>query len=296
MGVQHVQLGARRRVAHLDPGHEAVALRLGQGIGALHLDRVLGGHHHERRLEQVGRAVDADLALLHRLQHRGLGLRRGAVDLVADHDVGEDAARLELEVAGLGVEDRDPGDVGGQQVGGELDPAYGAVDRAAESLGQHRLADPGHVLDQQVALGEQHDQGQVDRAPLALDDALDRLRGPGPSPGRRRRGSSSCSARGRPPSRSSDSLPLRRSRRSTSAAVSVVRVVAARPSPCCRRRRGRVLREHRARSSVCARRTVAERIRRAAPTRWRRGRHGELRWREVEYSGGKWRTADVEVG
>ena len=71
---------------------------------------------------------------------------------------------LELEVAGLLVEDRDPGDVGGQQVGGELHPADGAVDRAAERLGQHGLADPGHVLDQQVTLGEQHGQGEVDRA------------------------------------------------------------------------------------------------------------------------------------
>ena len=38
------------RVAHRDARHEPVALGLGQRVGALHLDRVLGGDHHERRL------------------------------------------------------------------------------------------------------------------------------------------------------------------------------------------------------------------------------------------------------
>ena len=110
--VEHRDLGGLDRVAHRHPRHEAVALRLGQGVGALHLDRVLGRDHHERRLEVVRRVVDGDLPLLHALQQRGLGLGRGAVDLVADHDVGEDAARPELELAGLLVEDRDAGDVG----------------------------------------------------------------------------------------------------------------------------------------------------------------------------------------
>ena len=41
----------------------------------------------------VRRAVDGDLALLHRLEQRRLGLRRGPVDLVGEHDVGEQRAR-----------------------------------------------------------------------------------------------------------------------------------------------------------------------------------------------------------
>jgi hypothetical protein len=107
VAVEHRELGPAPG-SPSTPGHEAVALRLGEGVGALHLDRVLGRDHHERRLELVGRAVDGDLALLHALQQRGLGLGRGAVDLVADHDVGEDAARLELELAGVLVEDETP--------------------------------------------------------------------------------------------------------------------------------------------------------------------------------------------
>ncbi len=114
--VEHRDLGGLDRVAHRHPRHEAVALGLGEGVGALHLDGVLRRDDHERRLELVRRPVDGDLTLLHALQQRGLGLGGGAVDLVADDDVGEDAAGAELELAGVLVEHRDAGDVGGQQV------------------------------------------------------------------------------------------------------------------------------------------------------------------------------------
>ena len=48
MDVDHRYLGAGYRVTHRDPGHEPVALSLGKGVRALHLDRVLGRYHHER--------------------------------------------------------------------------------------------------------------------------------------------------------------------------------------------------------------------------------------------------------
>ena len=116
------------------------------------------------RLQLVGRAVDGDLPLLHALEQRGLGLGRGAVDLVADHDVGEDPAGPELELAGVLVEDRDPGDVGGQQVGGELDPPHRQSMLAGQRLAQHRLADARDVLDEEVPLGEQHHDRGGDHA------------------------------------------------------------------------------------------------------------------------------------
>ncbi len=148
--IEHLELGLRARVADGDPGHEAVALGLGQRVGALHLDRVLRGDHHERVGQLVGVPVDGDLTFLHRLQQRRLRLRRGAVDLVADHDLGEDRARLELEVPPLLVEDRHAGDVRGQQVRRELDPPHRTVDGPRQRLGQHGLADPGHVLDEEM--------------------------------------------------------------------------------------------------------------------------------------------------
>jgi hypothetical protein len=49
--VEHGEFGVRGGVADREPGGEAVALRLGEGIGALHLDRVLRGEDEERLLD-----------------------------------------------------------------------------------------------------------------------------------------------------------------------------------------------------------------------------------------------------
>jgi hypothetical protein len=51
-------------------------------------------------------AVDGDLAFLHGLQEGGLGLGRGAVDLVGEQQVGEDRALLEGELGVAGVVDQ----------------------------------------------------------------------------------------------------------------------------------------------------------------------------------------------
>ena len=83
---------------HPELEQEAVELRLGERIRALHLERVLRGEHEERRLELVALARDRDLLLLHRLEQRRLRLRRGAVDLVGEQQVGEHRARLEAEL------------------------------------------------------------------------------------------------------------------------------------------------------------------------------------------------------
>ena len=53
-----------------DLEQEAVELGLGEGIGPLHLERVLGREHEERRIEREALAGDRDLVLLHRLEQR----------------------------------------------------------------------------------------------------------------------------------------------------------------------------------------------------------------------------------
>src|SRR5690606_41165789 len=68
-----------------------------------------------------------------------------------------------------------PGDVGGEEVGGELDPGGLAFDGAGERLGEERLAHPRHVLDDHVPLGEEASQHQVDHRALALDRKSTRL-------------------------------------------------------------------------------------------------------------------------
>ena len=147
------------RVTDGEPHHEPVELRLGQRVGPLVLDRVLRCDHHERDPQVIRHAVHRDLVLLHALQEGRLGLWAGPVDLVSEHDVGEDGPGLELEVTPFLVVDVDAGDVGGQEVRGELDPPERAVDGAGDRLGQHGLADPRHVLDQQMAFRDEADQG-----------------------------------------------------------------------------------------------------------------------------------------
>ena len=99
---QHADLGVPVRIADGKPGQEPVPLRFGQRVGALHLDGILGGQHQERPGQPIAGAVDGDLPLLHALQQGGLRLGRGPVDLVGDHDVGEDRARPEFELGPAG--------------------------------------------------------------------------------------------------------------------------------------------------------------------------------------------------
>ena len=103
---EQLELRLAVRVPDTDPQQEAVQLRLGQRIGPLVLDRVLGGEHEERALERAGAVLAGDLALLHRLQQRRLGLRRRTVDLVAEQDVREDRPGLEAQLSAALVVDR----------------------------------------------------------------------------------------------------------------------------------------------------------------------------------------------
>jgi hypothetical protein len=117
------------------------------------LEGVLGRDDHEGSLERVRRPVDRHLTLLHAFEERRLRLRRGPVDLVTKADVREHRSGLELELVGSLVPEIHPGDVGRQQVRGELDPLPRAVDRAGERLGQHRLAHSRDIFEQHMSFG-----------------------------------------------------------------------------------------------------------------------------------------------
>jgi hypothetical protein len=122
---------------------EPVELRLGQRVGALVLDRVLGGDHDERVGQRPGGALDGDLPLLHRLEQRGLGLGRRAVDLVGEQQVGEHRPLPEAEGPAVLAEIELAGHVGRHQVGRELHPLELEVERAASVLTSSVLATPG---------------------------------------------------------------------------------------------------------------------------------------------------------
>ena len=119
----------------------------------------------------MGVAVDADLALLHRLEHRRLRLRGSAVDLVGEHEVGEDRPRAEGEVTLAGVEDQRAGEVTGHQVRGELHPPRLDVERGGEGAHEQRLGDAGHPFEQDVAAAQQGDEQAGDRG-ILTDDGL----------------------------------------------------------------------------------------------------------------------------
>ena len=182
-----------RREGNHDLEQEPVELGLRQRVGALHLERVLGREDEEWRIERVAVAGDRHLVLLHRLEQARLGLRGGPVDLVGEHEVGEDRAGLEAEdpAALLLDEDVRAGDVRGHQVWRELDPAERAVDDVGDRPDEHRLAEPRHALEQDVAVREQAGQGLPNQLALADDDladlSLDRGRALGEGLGREAR-------------------------------------------------------------------------------------------------------------
>ena len=131
----HLHFIVFREIGHDDVEQEAIELRFGQRIGAFELDRVLRGQHEERPLELIGPARGGDVILLHRLEQRGLRLRRRAVDLVGEDDLREDRPLHEPQRARavILVEDLGAGDVGRHQVGRELDALEAQVENLRDA-------------------------------------------------------------------------------------------------------------------------------------------------------------------
>ena len=156
---------------------EAIELRLRKRVGALHLERVLRGEHEERLLELVGLLRDGDRRLAHRLEQRGLRLRRRAVDLVGEDDVREDRALRELELLHAALLDDHvrADDVGRHEVGRELHARERGVDGLRERADEHRLAEAGHAFQQRVTTAEEAHQHALDDRLLADDHRPDLL-------------------------------------------------------------------------------------------------------------------------
>jgi hypothetical protein len=102
------------RITDAQAQHETVQLRLRQRIRAVMFDRVLRGEHDERRGQSMRRAFNGDVSFGHRFEQRRLGFRRGAIDLVGEHDVGENRSGFPLENAAVLVVNGKSDDVGRQ--------------------------------------------------------------------------------------------------------------------------------------------------------------------------------------
>ena len=111
--------------------------------------------------------------LAHGLEERGLGLRRRAVDLVGQQQLGEDRAWAEDHLGVALVVQRRADHVAGQQVGGELDAREVEAEHLGERPGDERLAEAGQVLEQDVAAGQDADEDQLQGAPSADDRRLE---------------------------------------------------------------------------------------------------------------------------
>ena len=116
--------------------------------------------------------------LLHRLQKRGLGLGRCAVDLVGEQQVGEHRALHEAEDVPAGravlVQHLGAGDVGRHQVGRELNAAEAEVHHLGERPHEQRLRKTGDASEERMPAREHRGKDLVDHLLLA-DHALREL-------------------------------------------------------------------------------------------------------------------------
>ena len=189
------------RVVDVDLEQEPVALGLGQLVDALGLDRVLGRHGPGTARQRVGAAADADLALGHRLEQRRLHLRRRPVDLVGEHEVGEDRSELGVEGLGAGRQTRVPTMSPGMRSGVNCRRANVPPMTSARVRTASVFATPGTPSRRHVAAGEEADEHPLDHLVLADDDPLDleqrALEGRAAPGGAGSRGGSSGWSRGR---------------------------------------------------------------------------------------------------
>ena len=151
--------------------HEPVDLCFGKWVRAFLFDRVLRRQNEERLLEDVRRAADRDLLLLHRFEQRGLHLGRSAIDFVREDDVGEDRTLLHRELPVGLIVDLGSNDVRRQEVGCKLDSAERRVDRFGQSPHGERLRESRNTLEEHVTAGQQAYEESLDHVVLADDAA-----------------------------------------------------------------------------------------------------------------------------
>ena len=118
------------------------------------LNRILGGDNQERLWQRIRIRVDSDLAFVHGLKQRRLGLWGGAVNLVCQQDVGKDRAAFEFKLLLNGRVNGNAEHVGRQHVTGELHALERAIDGARERLAERGFADARNAFDEQVATRE----------------------------------------------------------------------------------------------------------------------------------------------
>ena len=118
-------------------------------------------------------AVDADMALFHRLQKRGLRLAGGTVDLVGQQQVRHNRAGFVDQLAGVLVIDGKADDIRRHGIGGELHTTRLQAEHARERHGRCRLTNARHVLHQHMTARQNRHQDTLHDLVLANDHGFD---------------------------------------------------------------------------------------------------------------------------
>ena len=121
----------------------------------------------------MGVVADRHLVLLHDLEQRRLHLGGRAVDLVGEQEVAEHRAELGVEPARVGPVDARADEVGGHEVGRELQALERAAEHVGDRLDGQGLGQAGHALEQHVAAGQQRHEHALEHRLLADDHPLD---------------------------------------------------------------------------------------------------------------------------
>ena len=91
----------------------------------------------------------------------------------ASRKLAKTGPELDLEVGLAGPVDARPDEVGGHQVGRELDALEGAAEDVGEGLDGQRLGQAGDALEEDVAAGQEADEDPLEHPILADDDPSD---------------------------------------------------------------------------------------------------------------------------
>ena len=167
-------LAGARGITHANAHQETIELRFRKRVSAVMLDGILCRDYQKRIRQRVRVIVHRHLGFAHGFEQRGLRFRRGAIDFVGQHHVGENRAGLEFEILAHWIENADADYVARQHVGSKLHALKAAMKRACQSLRQSGFADAGDIFDQQMAAREQRDKREVNRFFLALHYAGNR--------------------------------------------------------------------------------------------------------------------------
>ena len=154
---QDLALGVALGIGDVNAQHETVELRLRQWKCALELAWVLRRQYQEIRRQLPRSALHAYLAFLHGFEQCRLRLWPGAIDLVNQHDIGEQRSGPKHETARCLIEHVYTDDIARHQIRRSLNALELPAKRAGQCLGQQGLAKPRHALHQHMTARHQRD-------------------------------------------------------------------------------------------------------------------------------------------